>query len=162
MEMNLLSQKWEWRLFWDCSTWLFTNSFLIYRFFHPDVTHTNFCQMLTDEMFVTALKAKWAAEGAQGSAPSAQKKRASPRVRHAHTPAPHSAARSPGSGRSPSKNKHRLVKFEEATGGGPATCVKLRVALHKEQRGSKTKVVDSERNTNALSTGAENVRWPFA
>ena len=39
-EMNLVSKRWDWRLFWGLMDIAITNAFVLYTFFHKTTTHS--------------------------------------------------------------------------------------------------------------------------
>ena len=53
-EMNLVSKRWDWRLFWGLMDIAITNSFILYSFFHKNTTHSQFFFELAFEWFKVA------------------------------------------------------------------------------------------------------------
>jgi hypothetical protein len=46
----MISKNWSHRLFWSLMDMAATNSYIIYRHFHPQTTHSEFFQQLAEEM----------------------------------------------------------------------------------------------------------------
>ena len=55
-EMNLISKRWDWRLFWGIMDIAITNAFILYLFFHPTTTHQDFFKSVANEFFIIAKK----------------------------------------------------------------------------------------------------------
>ena len=55
-EMNLISRRWDWRLFWGIMDIALTNAFILYLFFHPSVTHQEFFREVATQFFWCAKK----------------------------------------------------------------------------------------------------------
>ena len=53
-EMNLLSKRWDWRLFWGIMDIAITNAFILYLFFHPTMTHQQFFREVATDFFLCA------------------------------------------------------------------------------------------------------------
>ena len=53
-EMNLVSKRWDWRLFWGLMDVAITNAFVLYTFFHKTTTHSQFFFELAFEWFKVA------------------------------------------------------------------------------------------------------------
>ena len=55
-EMNLVSKRWDWRLFWGLMDIAITNAFILYLFYHPRITHSDFFFDLANDFFLYAKK----------------------------------------------------------------------------------------------------------
>ena len=50
-EMNLVSKRWDWSLFWGLMGIAITNAFVLYTFFHKTTAHSHFFFELAFEWF---------------------------------------------------------------------------------------------------------------
>jgi len=55
-ELNLVSKRWDWRLFWGLMDIAITNAFILYSFFHPRITHSQFFFDVANDFFLYAKK----------------------------------------------------------------------------------------------------------
>ena len=65
-EMNLVSKRWDWRLFWGLMDIAITNAFVLYTFFHKTTTHSQFFFELAFAWFKDTRKAFVCLGGAVG------------------------------------------------------------------------------------------------